>query len=145
TPGCSPTPRSRGRSTLRVRDAQTCSALPFFSRQKPAYDIHRTLEPCRADDKPYPAGTDVILLAQPYRAYVKTLLERQDYPVRRVSPGGPPELPYDVAGWTLPAQMGIDVRTIERAFEAPATSRVTTATIPPARGWSDRTPGSYVV
>ena len=108
-------------------------------------EIHRALEPFRADDKPYPAGTDVILLAQPYRAYVKTLLERQDYPVRRVSPGGPPELPYDVAGWTLPAQMGIDVRAIERAFEAPATSRVTTATIPPARVWSDRTPGYYVV
>ena len=28
---------------------------------------------------------------------------------------GPPR-PYDVAGWTLPAQMGVDVRTIERTI-----------------------------
>ena len=34
-----------------------------------------------------------------------------------MTPGGPPERPYDVAGWTLPAQMGIDVRTIEHPFE----------------------------
>ena len=40
-------------------------------------EIQRALEPFRADGEPYPAGTDIILLAQPYRAYVKTLLERQ--------------------------------------------------------------------
>ena len=87
-------------------------------------EIHRALEPFRADGDPYPAGTDVILLAQPYRAYVKTLLERQNYPARRETAGAPPERPYDVAGWTLPLQMGVDVRTIERTFEPPAMSRV---------------------
>ncbi len=71
-------------------------------------EIHRALEPFVADGHPFPAGTDLILLAQPYRAYVKTLLERQDYPVRRPYAGAPPERPYDVAGWTLPAQMGVD-------------------------------------
>src|SRR4029077_11230291 len=66
-------------------------------------EIHRALEPVRADGDPYPAGVDIILAAQPYRAYVKTLLERQNYPVPQAAAGGLPERPYDVTGWTLPA------------------------------------------
>ncbi len=108
-------------------------------------DIQRALEPFGADGQPYPAGTDIILLAQPYRAYVKTLLERQDYPVRRVSPGGPPQPPYDVAGWTLPAQMGVEVRTIERSFESPAMARLTRAVVTPAKVWGDSKPAYYVI
>ena len=113
-----------------------------------AIEIERTLEPFRADETPYPAGTDLILLAQPYRAYVKTLLERQDYPT--VASAG--QRPYDVAGWTLPAQMGVDVRTIARPFEPPATSRVTAQTLrAPSTSsssgalWGDRKPGHYYV
>ena len=56
-------------------------------------EIQRALEPFRADGEPYPEGTDIILLAQPYRAYVKTLLERQGYPARRAAPDGPQERP----------------------------------------------------
>jgi hypothetical protein len=111
-----------------------------------AIEIHRALEPFRADGDPYPAGTDVILLAQPYRSYVKTLLEQQKYPVaRRDDPGVPRERPYDVAGWTLPAQMGVDVRTIERTFEPPAMQRLTVAEISPAKVWSDTKPAFYIV
>jgi len=110
-----------------------------------AIEIHRALEPFRADGDPYPAGTDIILLAQPYRAYVKTLLERQAYPARRASAEGPPERPYDVAGWTLPQQMGVDVRLIERTFEPPAMSRLSSATTAPATVWGERRPDYYVV
>jgi hypothetical protein len=108
-------------------------------------EIHRALEPFQAGDGSYPAGTDIILLAQPYRAYVKTLLERQDYPGRRPSRDAPAERPYDVAGWTLPAQMGVDVRAIDRPFEVPVTSRVSTATIRPNRVWGERKPSYYVI
>jgi hypothetical protein len=107
-------------------------------------EIHRALEPFRADGNPYPAGVDIILAAQPYRAYVKTLLERQNYPAVRGA-GGVPERPYDVTGWTLPAQMGVDVRTIARSFDQPAMARMTAATIVPAQVWTDRAASFYVV
>jgi len=107
-------------------------------------ELHRALEPFRADGQPYPAGVDIILTAQPYRAYVKTLLERQNYPITRGA-GGLPERPYDVTGWTLPAQMGVEVRTIARPFDQPAMARLTTATIAPAQVWADRAPSYYVV
>ncbi len=108
-------------------------------------EIHHTLEPFRADGEPYPEGTDIILLSQPYRAYVKTLLERQNYPARRLSASGPPERPYDVAGWTLPQQMGVKVVTIERGFEPPAMSRLTASTIAPATVWGEKKPGYWLV
>ena len=110
-----------------------------------AIEIHRALEPFSADGSPYPAGTDIIFLAQPYRAYVKTLLERQSYPGHRATANGPAERPYDVAGWTLPKQMGVEVVTIDRTFDSPPTSRVTKATIAPAAVWGERKPGYWVI
>ena len=76
---------------------------------------------------------------------MKTLLERQMYPVQRSSPSVSPERPYDVAGWTLPAQMGVDVRTIEHEFEPPAMARLTSATIAPASVSGERQPSYYLV
>jgi zinc carboxypeptidase len=108
-------------------------------------EIHRTTAPFRADGTIYPEGSDIILLAQPYRAYVKTLLERQSYPIRRGSPTGPPDRPYDVAGWTLPAQMGVTVKTIEGPFDPPAMTRVTTATVAPAGVLGERRPAYWMV
>jgi Zinc carboxypeptidase len=61
----------------------------------------------------YPAGTWVIPMDQEFAQFVKQLMEPQDYPDLREFPGGPPEQPYDAAGWTLPYQMG--VRVVEAA------------------------------
>ena len=108
-------------------------------------EIQRALEPFKADGDSYPAGTDVILLAQPYRAYVKTLLERQDYATRRPFANRTGDRPYDAVGWTLPLQMGVDVRTIELPFELSVMSRVKTATIAPGKVWADSKPSFYVV
>src|SRR5262249_60778666 len=68
--------------------------------------------------KSYSKGSFVILMSQPYRANVKCLFEAQKYPDRRLYPGGPAEPPYDVAGWTLPMQMGVDYVAADRQFEA---------------------------
>ncbi|MFQ5705064.1 MAG: M14 metallopeptidase family protein [Gemmatimonadales bacterium] len=60
-----------------------------------------------------PANTWVIPMDQPFANFVRQLFELQDYPDLREFPEGPPDQPYDVAGWTLPYQM--DVRVIEAA------------------------------
>ncbi len=57
----------------------------------------------------YPAGTVVIPAAQPYRPFLLTMLRSQRYPEVRPSVNGPIIEPYDVASWSLPLTMGVDV------------------------------------
>ena len=54
-----------------------------------------------------PAGSYIIFTNQPYRQNVLALFEPQVYP-DRVTATGEAERPYDVAGWTLPMQMGLE-------------------------------------
>lgn len=110
-----------------------------------AVEVHRAMEPFRVGDRDYPAGTDMVFMAQPFRAYAKTLLERQNYPVRRLAPGAPPERPYDVTGWTLPVQMNVGVQVIDKAFDVPVMTRLDRATLAPAQVWGERKPSYYLV
>src|SRR5262249_24100769 len=59
----------------------------------------------------WPAGTWVIPMNQPFAELARQLMDVQNYPDLREYPEGPPEQPYDAAGWTLPLQM--DVRVVE--------------------------------
>ncbi len=100
-------------------------------------EIRRTLEPFRVAETIYQNGADIVMMAQPFRAYAKTLLEVQRYPIRRVAPGAPLDRPYDVAGWTLPLQMNVRVDRIEQYFEPPPTTKLDKVTIPPQKLWGD--------
>jgi len=111
-----------------------------------AVEIRRTIEPFRVADTVYPQGSDIILMAQPFRAYAKTLLETQQYPVRRLAPGAQVDRPYDVAGWTLPLQMNVKIDRIDQYFEPPPTTRLDRAMIAPAQVWGDTgKPAFYVI
>jgi len=57
----------------------------------------------------FPAGTWIIPTDQEFAAMAREVLDRQAYPDLRQYPGGPPERPYDAAGWSLPLQMGVRV------------------------------------
>lgn len=83
-----------------------------------AVEVHRARRPFSADGDEYPAGSFIAFASQPFRAHLVDLMEPQDYPDRRIYPGGPPDPPYDMAGWTLPAQMGVTVHRIDEPFEA---------------------------
>jgi len=58
---------------------------------------------------PYATGTWVIPMDQPFAELARQVLEPQTYPDLREFPEGPPEQPYDAAGWTLGFQMGVHV------------------------------------
>ena len=57
----------------------------------------------------HPAGTWVIRMDQEFGNFVRQLFAVQQYPDLREYPEGPPDQPYDVAGWTLQLQMGVRV------------------------------------
>src|SRR5260370_13939859 len=54
-------------------------------------------------------GSWVVLMDQPFANLVKELFEVQKYPDLRATPTSAPTLPYDVTGWTLPMQMGVEI------------------------------------
>ncbi|HEV7889494.1 MAG TPA: M14 metallopeptidase family protein [Pyrinomonadaceae bacterium] len=74
----------------------------------------------------WPSGSYLVFLKQPYRANVQALFERQIYPDRMA--GGAPERPYDVAGWTLPMQMGVEAYPVAQIREPESQRRLTLVT-----------------
>ncbi|HEY3399056.1 MAG TPA: M14 family metallopeptidase [Geothrix sp.] len=54
-------------------------------------------------------GSYLLPTAQPLGRFVKEMLEPQRYPETRPAAGAPPMAPYDVAAWTLPLMMGVQV------------------------------------
>ncbi|MBI1789992.1 MAG: peptidase M14 [Acidobacteria bacterium] len=81
-------------------------------------EVHRAADSFQAGARTYPAGSHVVLMAQPFRAFAKDLLEKQTYPAQRSTPTGPVERPYDVTGWTLPMQMGVEAVEVAKKFDA---------------------------
>ena len=65
--------------------------------------------PVSFEGNDYEAGTWVIPMNQEDAELARQVLEVQEYPDLREYPQGPPEQPYDAAGWTLGYQMGLRV------------------------------------
>ncbi|HKY33121.1 MAG TPA: M14 metallopeptidase family protein [Candidatus Polarisedimenticolia bacterium] len=65
-------------------------------------------------------GAYLIRAAQPYRAFLLTMLRPQRYPEVRAQVDGPILPPYDVTSWSLPLLMGVDVVELDAPadFEA---------------------------
>jgi hypothetical protein len=82
----------------------------------------------------YPRDSWVIPMDQEFGELVRQLFERQVYPDLRESPDGPPEQPYDAAGWTLPYQM--EVRVVE--VRSPLSAELRSALAPVSGKPADR-------
>ncbi|MFP5234979.1 MAG: M14 family zinc carboxypeptidase [Acidobacteriota bacterium] len=76
-------------------------------------DVYASKDGFEANGVKYPAGSWVIPMDQPFSAMAKELFERQRYPDEvELGSGKAVDLPYDVTGWTLPLQMGVNVDAV---------------------------------
>lgn len=71
-----------------------------------------------------PLGSYIVFLNQPQRSNVLALFAPQIYP-NRLTGQGEAERPYDVAGWTLPLQMGVDALAVTAIKETAAERKLT--------------------
>lgn len=74
-------------------------------------ELYLKMLPTDKDFHEMPLGSFVVFTDQPQRNNVLSLFEKQVYP-NRLLPNGDAEAPYDVAGWTLPLQMGVEYDSI---------------------------------
>ncbi len=72
-------------------------------------EIERAAEPFRLGYATYPAGTVIVPADQSYRPFLMVMLRPQRYPEVRPSTDGAIVKPYDVASWSLPLTMGVDI------------------------------------
>jgi hypothetical protein len=71
-----------------------------------------------------PLGSYLVFLNQPQRTNILALFAPQIYP-NRLTAQGEAERPYDVAGWTLPLQLGVDAPAVTAIKETPAERKLT--------------------
>ena len=84
-------------------------------------EVERATAPFTVQGRTFQPGSYIVRMDQPYRAHAKDLLEVQQFPRMEQYPGGPPERPYDVAGWTLPLQMGVTVLEVKEPLSVQTT------------------------
>jgi hypothetical protein len=75
--------------------------------QEHGINVYRLNKTMMLDAKKLYEGDVVVPLAQPFRAFIKEVLEKQKFPVRRYTPNGEIIKPYDITSWSLPLHMGV--------------------------------------
>ncbi len=81
--------------------------------------VDRATAPFQVAGKSYPAGSYVLKAAQAFRPHLRDMMEPQDHPNDFFYPGGPPKPPYDMTGYTLAFQMGVQFDRILEPFDGP--------------------------
>ncbi len=79
-------------------------------------ELHVSLDSKDQAGHELPLGSFLIFVNQPQKNNILALFEKQVYPDRRL-PNGDAEAPYDVAGWTLPLQMGVDYESVWKVHD----------------------------
>jgi Zinc carboxypeptidase len=96
------------------------TAVKFVdSLLKNGITVMKATAPFDAAGKSYPAGSYVVKTAQAFRPFVRDMFEPQDHPNDFRYPGGPPNRPYDITGWTLALQMGVAFDRVMEGFDGP--------------------------
>ncbi len=81
--------------------------------------VHRAKAEFTVGEKKYPAGSYVLKSAQAFRPHLLDMFEAQDHPDDFAAGSTTPTPPYDMAGWTLAFQMGVQFDRILDGFDGP--------------------------
>lgn len=112
--------------------------------QQAGVEVHALDQPLLLDFNSYPQGSYWIPAQQAFRGYLVDLLEPQKYPELRSGQTGPTKRPYDLAGWTLSYQMGVEVRKLAAPLPAgTATHKLAKVEYPEAT-WSRGDSASFL-
>jgi hypothetical protein len=95
--------------------------------------VLRATQSFQVAGKTYPADSYVVKTSQAFRPHVADCFEPQDYPDDFAYPGGPPVRPYDVTGYTLAFQMGVQFDRVLEGFDGPFEKIQGFAKVPPGR------------
>lgn len=69
--------------------------------------VYKTLTKIQSKGKIIEKGDYIVPLAQPFRAFIKEVMETQKFPERHYTPGGEMIKPYDITSWSLPLHRGV--------------------------------------
>ncbi|HYN10703.1 MAG TPA: hypothetical protein VES67_25190, partial [Vicinamibacterales bacterium] len=81
--------------------------------------IQRATSAFTVAGKRYPENSLVVFTAQAFRPHVMDMFEPQDHPDDIAYPGATPTSPYDVTGYTLAFQMGVQFDRVLDGFDGP--------------------------
>ncbi|MDA1082453.1 MAG: M14 family metallopeptidase [Gemmatimonadetes bacterium] len=81
--------------------------------------VQRATADFSVEGKSYPKGSFVVKADQSFRPHVIDMFEPQAHPDVFPYPGAPPTPPYDIAGWTLAYQMGVQFDRVLDGFTGP--------------------------
>ncbi|MBS4062851.1 MAG: hypothetical protein KG029_20820 [Bacteroidetes bacterium] len=70
--------------------------------------VYQLTENISLNQRQFLKGDVVVPLAQPFRAFIKEVMEKQEFPLRHYTPGGEMIRPYDITSWSLPLHLGLD-------------------------------------
>jgi hypothetical protein len=88
------------------QDRRADAAYMINLIQKQGIEVHRAAEDGEFGDVAVSEGDFVIRMDQPYRNFVQTLMERQDFPEDAPSP-------YDDVAWTYPLMFNVDAFQVD--------------------------------
>jgi len=81
-------------------------------------NVYQLTAPYTFESKTFNQGDIVIPLSQPFRAFIKEVMEPQQFPARHYTPGGKIIKPYDITSWSLPLHRGIKAIEMNSRLEA---------------------------
>ena len=99
----------RTETVARFLEMLMWQGIEVYEMKEELYLAHDQSKP--NDFHEMPLGSFIVFVNQPQKNNILSLFEKQIYPNRR-NAGGEAEVPYDVAGWTLPLQMGVETDAV---------------------------------